>query len=217
MAANLINRVIELQQQGYSDDQIASAMSEEGIPPNQIMDAINKSKIKAAVYQPEAAGYPVPDQYPQQMPMQQQAAGAQGNYPEYVQGMSSETVTEIAEQIISEKLADITKSISKVTASKESMEKRLALTEEKIAKAESIIEELRSAIIRKIGEYGQNLEGIKNEMGMMQDSFSKALKPLAETAKKARAEFSEKKEKEAQPEAGEDSEDSFLERRLKKV
>jgi len=215
LANTLINQVIQFQQQGYDDNQIAAAMAEQGIAPNQIVDAINKSKIKAAVYQEPAAeaGYPAPDQYGQQMAQQQMPM--QQSPQEYVQGMSSETVSEIADQIISEKLSDVTKAISKVTSSKEAVDKRLALLEEKTSKVESIIEELRSAIIRKIGEYGQNLEDIKGEMGMMQDTFSKALKPSAES-KKSRPKEETSEEKEREPAKSEPEEDSFLERRLNK-
>ncbi len=44
---------------------------------------------------------------------------------------------------------------------------------ERKEKIENIIDKLQIAILEKVGSYGKNLEGIKKEMSMMQDSFSK--------------------------------------------
>jgi len=192
MAENLVKKVGEMKQQGMSDQDIAVALAEEGASPADINDAIGKSQIKAAVNQ-EPAGEQMPDQYggmPDQgamppeggMPMQGAGPGP-GAYPEYVQGMSSETVSEIAEQIISEKLADLTKSITQIDVFRENTEKRIVNMDERLKKVESVIDELRSAIIRKFGENAENIEAVKNEMGMMQDSFSKVVKPWTEGAK----------------------------------
>ncbi|MEM4230666.1 MAG: hypothetical protein QXF25_02220 [Candidatus Pacearchaeota archaeon] len=218
MADNLINRVLQMQQQGYTDDQIAMTLTAEGISPKEITDAINKSKIKAAVYaEPPPAGVPEAtglEAYPATpmpgTPIGPEAAPTGGaGYESYVPGMSSETVTEIAEQIVSEKLAEVTKSISNISVFKEKIEKQVSLLDERIKKVENIIEELRSAIIRKLGEFSQNVEDIKNEMSMMQDTFSKAIKPLAEKTKSERVQIGGREEK---PEEKE----SFLEKRLKK-
>jgi len=186
MANNVLNRVMEMQQQGYSDDQISMMLSEEGISPKDISDALNKSQIKAAVYQPEA--YPE-TQFAQQAPPAAGPAtvmpGPSGQYPEYVQGMSSETVSEITDQIVTEKLTSALKPIADLAAFKESSTKKISMIDDRLKKVESLIEELRSAIIKRIGDFGQNVEEIKNEMSMMQDTFSKALKPIIERKKEA--------------------------------
>lgn len=187
MANNVLNRVMEMQQQGYSDDQISMILSEEGISPKEITDALSKSQIKAAVYQPEA-GYPETQFAQQAMPAGEAAGqgmppGQARPYPEYVQGMSSETVSEITEQIVTEKLTNVLKPIADISAFKESSIKKISMIDDRLKKVESLIEELRSAIIRKIGDFGQNVEEIKNEMSMMQDTFSKALKPIIERTK----------------------------------
>jgi hypothetical protein len=46
---------------------------------------------------------------------------------------------------------------------------------ERVKKIENIIDKLQIAILEKIGSYGGNLESIKKEMSMMQDSFSKVI------------------------------------------
>lgn len=200
---SILNRVIGMQQQGYSDEQISQILSQEGISPKEVTDSLNKSRIKAAVYQPEPF---YPEQYAEQvvqpaaMPLQAQmpqpaaamptmpgapaAEPSQQYYPEYVQGMSTETVSEITEQIVNEKITDLTKNISDISIFKERIEKQVSMLDERLRKIESIIDELKAAIIRKIGEHGENIREMKDEMGMMQDSFSKVMTPLAENVRK---------------------------------
>ena len=50
-------------------------------------------------------------------------------------------------------------------------------------KIENIIEQLQATILGKIGSYGESIDDIKNEMGMMQESFSKALGPLIDRSR----------------------------------
>ena len=52
----------------------------------------------------------------------------------------------------------------------------------RVKRIESISDKLQTAILEKIGSYGSNLESIKKEMSMMQDSFGKMINPLAERA-----------------------------------
>lgn len=199
---SVLNQVVALQQQGYSDDQISSYLSQQGITPKDITDAINKSKIKAAVGgesgmegMAPAGGMPAPapggayPSYPAASPMPAAApsptgapAEAGGYYPEYGggAGMSTETITDIADQIISEKIGDVSKSLSDMSIFKETAEKQITSMDERLKNIEDKLEELRSAIIKRIGEFGEGIGEIKNEMGMMQDTFSKTLKPLME-------------------------------------
>jgi len=229
VANNVLNRVMEMQQQGYPDDQISTILSEEGISPKEIADALNKSQIKAAVYQPEyPAEYPEAQFAQQAAPGGGEAAGgmpsgpSQSKYPEYVQGMSSETVSEITEQIVTEKLNNVLKPIADISAFKESSLKKVSMIDDRLKKVESLIEELRSAITRRIGDFGQNVEEIKNEMSMMQDTFSKALKPIIErkreTSSETKSESDEAEgkevkigqEKEAKRAKKENKEEDFL-------
>jgi len=185
---SLINHVVMLQQQGYSDEQIVASLGQEGLSPKEITDVMAKSKIKAAVYQPEyqyqAPEQQMPAQYPQPSYPAQPSPEQPAAYPEYVQGMSTETVTEIAEQVVSEKVTEISKNISDISAFKERVTKQTAMLDERLKKIESIIEDLKMSIIRKLGEHAENVKDIKDEMGMMQNSFTKVMTPLAENVRK---------------------------------
>ena len=57
-------------------------------------------------------------------------------------------------------------------------ESQIKSFEERLKKLEAIIDQLQISILEKIGSYGKNLDTIKREMSMMQDSFGKVINPL---------------------------------------
>jgi hypothetical protein len=50
--------------------------------------------------------------------------------------------------------------------------------ENRLVKVEEIIHELQSSIIRKMGEYGESIQGISKEIRATQDSFAKVINPV---------------------------------------
>ena len=50
----------------------------------------------------------------------------------------------------------------------------------RVSKIENGFEELQIAIIRKIGDYGENIEKISKEISSQRESFSKILDPLTD-------------------------------------
>ena len=55
---------------------------------------------------------------------------------------------------------------------------QIQLIESRLSKTEIIIQELQSAIIRKMGEYGEAISGISQEIQETQKSFSKMINPV---------------------------------------
>ena len=51
-------------------------------------------------------------------------------------------------------------------------ESKLDNAVERLKKVENTIDKLQIAILEKIGSYGHNLESVKKEMSMIEDSFS---------------------------------------------
>lgn len=122
----------------------------------------------------ESDSYPSTQQYPQEDYYEQE--------PYEAASTETDTIIEIAEQVSSEKTKDLQKQIDKLNEFSVLVETRLSNAVERIKKIETTIDKLQLAILDKVGSYGQNLESIKKEMSMMQDSFSKVVK--AKTAKK---------------------------------
>lgn len=128
-----------------------------------------------------------------QQPQTQQTQEYTPQYPPYPQYQqyqeyqpyqaNTETITEIAEQIAQEKISALKKNLGNIEELKLKTERKIENIDERLKKIESIIDKLQAAILNKIGNYGENIEDIKEEMKMMQESFSKALNPLIDRAR----------------------------------
>lgn len=203
---SLLDNIKQMQQQGMNDADIAQSLKEQGMSPMEIDDAINQSKIKAAVYEDTGANAIMnneqnggmqqsmmtqelpPDQPPQQ---QQEGYYQPQQYPQegYYQpqsGVSPDAISEIAEQIVAEKMSEIRKSIGNIAEFKTTVESRIASMDERLKKIETMIDKLQMSILNKIGTYSESIQGMREEMGAMQDSFSKVINPLVGRAKERR-------------------------------
>ena len=100
-------------------------------------------------------------------------------------GYETDTFIEIAEQVFSEKIKKEKKQIDALTEFATLAETKISNNHERLKRMESIIDKLQIAIIEKIGSYGKNIEAIKDEMGMMQNSFEKMIPKLHEISSKS--------------------------------
>jgi hypothetical protein len=130
--------------------------------------------------------------------MQNQMYGGEYNQEQYVsqEGYANsqmggglydtDTIIEISEQVFSEKIKKEQKQINSLNEFATLIETRITNDHERLKRIESIIDKLQIAILEKIGSYGKNLESIKSEMGMMQESFEKMVPVLHEKAEEKR-------------------------------
>ena len=120
---------------------------------------------------PASSGQPQQEYYPQY------------NYDEYSpqtqSGTDTDTVIEIAEQVFSEKTKAMQKQLDMLTEFATLAENKIENNTERIKRIERVIDNLQIKILEKVGSYGENLDGVKKEMTMMQESFSKILPELA--------------------------------------
>lgn len=227
-----LEQVMQLKQQGQTDQQITENLKQQGISPKEINEAISQSKIKSELNEPstmlqqtaqhqdnqftqppskenismqpsmsqqletQESPFPQESQFAGQMQefqkhpitqeisqpgMQQQEQYPYQEYQEYEpQESSIETINEIAEQIVDEKISKLKKQITSFTKFKEDLAGEVLKLSERISKIENTLNELQIAIIRKIGDYGEDIKNIAKEMHSTQDSFSKVLNPLTD-------------------------------------
>ncbi len=121
--------------------------------------------------QPQEYAPPQPqEEYaPPQEVYQQEAYG----YPASEGEQSSDMVIEISEQIFNEKIKKVEKQIDKIQDVQTLLQTQTEYATERLKRIESIMDKLQIAILEKIGSYGKNLESIKKEMEMIEDSFTK--------------------------------------------
>ena len=135
-----------------------------------------------------------PSQMPQEfvpsqpMPEEQAAQPAQAAYPEYQQypaqgAISPDTITEISEQVVSEKLSPLRKDIEKVIDFKTTAESKISYIDERLQRIEKIIDRLNLSIMQKVGDYMTNIDDIKKELVETQKSFKSLVPTLGTGAK----------------------------------
>ena len=110
------------------------------------------------------------------------------DYPEYQEGGGGgvadiETINDISSQLIDEKTKHFKKEVTEFTNFKKESHNKLEELDKRLTKIEDTLEDLKMAIIRKIGEYGEDIQNLSNEMKTTQNSFAKIINPLTTNAK----------------------------------
>lgn len=160
----------------------------------------------AAPTAPEA--YPAEAYPPETYPPEGAPAGAppeaypaegypQEGYPEeayppetyYQQALDIETVRDVAKQVTDESLSQIKTQLADIAKLKTDIKFQVQNMENRLKKIETVISDLQSAILKKIGEYGEAISDISKEMEATQETFTKMVGPLMDkkrgTTKKA--------------------------------
>ena len=98
-------------------------------------------------------------------------------YPQYQQSysMSPDTITEISEQVASEKLSQIKDELEKILDFRSTIESKISYLDERLKKIEKIIDRLQLSVLQKVGEYVNNVSDLKNEVVETQKSFKSLL------------------------------------------
>jgi len=203
-----LDQVTQMKGQGLSENEIVTKLQEQGIAPKEISEALGQSQIKNAVsddtavqqapaqevpMQQDAGGYdqqggegnyaqqpesPIQEEYyPQNNPYEGYGEGGYGGT--YDSGMNTDAFIEVAEQVFAEKMKTIQKQLDDLNEFKALAKINLDHNSERIKRVEQTMDKLQMAILDRVGTYGKSLEGIKREMTMMQDSFTKMVKPIA--------------------------------------
>ena len=102
-------------------------------------------------------------------------------------GADTSTMIEISEQVFSEKIKKIEKSLADLIEFKTLSHSKIENISERLKRIETTIDKLQIAILEKVGSYGKDLEATKKEIAMVRDSFEKIVNPLAEMGEKKQA------------------------------
>ena len=131
---------------------------------------------------------PAQEQAPIQPPQEQYYPQATQPYPEetyYPQesALSTDTITEVAEQVVSEKFADFRKKTGDLVAFKNQIQDQDSDIDERLRKIENAIEKLQQAIIGKIGEFGESTAAVHKDLENIHNTMSKLMNPLIDNYK----------------------------------
>lgn len=194
--------VRRLAQTGYSPMQISEALNQakvkQSVGAPEMQNEMAPSIMDEPIPSPSVPTPSVPSPMqmpPMQMPsprMQQPSAQEQYypyQYPTYqeqqapAQKLDTESIEEIAEEIVNEKWQDIKGKIGDVIEWKNYADKRIIAVEDRLKRIESSFDRLQVALLGKVQEYGQNIRDLSAEMDSMQGAFSKVLSPLVDNVK----------------------------------
>ena len=155
----------------------AQPMTQEAQPPT------SQSQPPSPQVQP-----PAPEVYP---PQTQAQAPPQDNYYQatpqaYPQQdyyapqptIDTETISEIAEQVTTEKLNEFKKKIGDIASFKTTTQDKIEDIDERLKRIENSIDNLQQSIIGKIGEFGESNAMIHKDLDNLHDTVSKLMNPL---------------------------------------
>lgn len=103
-----------------------------------------------------------------------QTQGYDYGYPEYQpyqEAMSSDLISEISEQVVSERLAPLHDRLEKVIDMRTVFEGRISSLSERLARMEKIIDTLQLSLLQKVGEYVNDVHDVRKELEETQKSF----------------------------------------------
>ena len=186
----------QLQQQGVPPKQVQDAIGQSNIKNavsgspeaaggNQMQPSITEGTAtpEQPAAQPAAAAAPAHSPSTQEMGAQQTQYGEEfypqeGYYDDHGGGggYDSQTFVEIAEQAFAEKIKPTENKLSKLNEFMTLSKTQIEGMNERLQRMEKHFDKLQLEILEKIGSYGRNIAGIKDEMSMMRNSFSKVVK-----------------------------------------
>lgn len=179
------DRIIQMQRQGYSNDQVVSVLQREGYRSDEIFEAISHAEVKKGV-----TGAPVPAITEPEAPMEMKPKSV-GEVPPIggiapppfaaKPGMSVEKIEEVAEAIIEEKWEDVTKNINKVIDWKDRTESKLNDLDTKFGQAKTAVQGVKDELMEKLGEYDKQITEISTEVKAMSRVFEKLLPQFMES------------------------------------
>jgi len=174
-----INDIMQMRQQGLSNNQIIQTLQRSGYSNTQIFDAMNQADTKMAVEGMQPAG----DNFGGEVFSQPEMPMAMSPSP--VEQALSEPgndvkVEELVETIIEEKWQELLRDINKIVEWKNKVESRLSEVEIKLDNLKENFSDLQKAVIGKVNDYDKHIQEVGSEIKAMEKVFSKVLPVFSE-------------------------------------
>ena len=90
---------------------------------------------------------------------------------QYSSGLSSDTISEISEQVFNEKIGSLRKEVEKISDLKTTVSAKIEYLDDRLKRIEKVIDRLQLSVLQKVGEYVTNVEDLKKEVVETQKSF----------------------------------------------
>lgn len=198
-----INDILQMKQQGLSNNQIIQNLQRAGYTNTQIFDSMNQADTKMAVegaqpgvLQQAPVQEPQPPQQPQPSPQMftQPPSDIPSNTftnpsptPSSTRDLSpgsysdsSVKTEELVEAIIEEKWSELIKDVNKIVEWKNKMESKISELEIQLETLKDSFSDLNKAVVGKVNDYDKHILEVGSDIKAMEKVFSKVLPTFTE-------------------------------------
>jgi len=175
--ASPVSDVLQLRQQGLTDDIIIEELSQRGYPQQQISEAIAQADSSS----PAGYGQSMPGA--DQMPiMPQEMSSPQ---PSYQEDMSNiyERMQEIAEAMIDEKWDDLIGEVKKIIEWKNKNEEKQSKLQHDVDKLKEDFKMLHEAVLGKLEDYDTRMRDVGTELKAVGKVFKDVIPTFVDNVK----------------------------------
>ncbi|MEK6940175.1 MAG: hypothetical protein AABX31_05590 [Nanoarchaeota archaeon] len=180
--ASPVSEVLQLRQQGLTDDIIVEELSQRGYQQQQISEAIAQ-----ADEQPPAYGAQDLPASPGSMPMMQPEMPSP--QPSYQEDMSNiyERMEAIAESLIDEKWDDLIAEVKKIIEWKNKTEERQLKLQHDVDKLKDDFKTLHEAVLGKLEDYDTRMRDVGTELKAVGKVFKDVIPTFVDNVKELSA------------------------------
>ena len=143
---------------------------------NQIPEAPSPNMYQEQQDYSNQGYYPETEQYQNYYPESPNTYSESDYYPSGAQ--DTQTISEIAEQVVIERTEDIVKRINELTSLSNYAQDKIAEIDRRLKRIEDSIDKLQQAIIEKIGKFGNSTEQIHQDLDNLHETVASLMNPL---------------------------------------
>ncbi|MFW6008738.1 MAG: hypothetical protein ACOCP8_05660 [archaeon] len=177
-----IQKVLDMRNQGLSDNQIIQSLQQEGYDSQVVLEAMEMAdehgnqKFNQNNIPPQNQMKQEPSSVAQNQnninPIQNNQLPPSNNNNN---SNNNEDMEELIEAVIDEKWSEIEKNINKVLEWKDGVDERIGSMKSDIDNLKKNFEDLHKAILGKIGDYDKNINDVGSQLKAMEKVFSNVL------------------------------------------
>ncbi len=177
-----VSEVLQLRQQGLTDDIIVEELSQRGYSQQQISEAIAQADATG-----QGSDYGPQEGMPGQMPMMQQEMPSP--QPSYQEDMSNiyERMEQIAESLIDEKWDDLIAEVKKIIEWKNKAEERQLKLQHDVDKLKEDFKTLHEAVLGKLEDYDTRMRDVGTELKAVGKVFKDVIPTFVDNVKELSA------------------------------
>src|SRR3989338_3713839 len=170
--AELIDTVLSLKQQGYSNNQIIQYLQSQGRQSYEIFDALSQAESQSRPLSPSMPASDFPRMSSMNSPTESQFSSMSSQ---------NQNVEEVVESVVEEKWKVFEDGVKKILEWKNETDARLVKIETELSGLKETFSQMQGAFFGKLGEYEKGIVDVSTEIKAMDRVFQKIVPTLTES------------------------------------